>query len=55
MQEVHFEWDETNSEANFGKHSVSFFDAQKAFLDPDRVIAEDLEHSEVEKRYFWSG
>lgn len=34
---------------------VSFALAQLAFLDPDRVILEDLEHSENEKRFYGIG
>jgi hypothetical protein len=30
-------------------NTASFFDAQKAFLDENRVIAEDLEHRNQEK------
>jgi uncharacterized DUF497 family protein len=37
------------------KHGVSFADAQAAFFDPRRVIAEDLEHSGAEPRYFCFG
>jgi hypothetical protein len=29
--------------------------AQQAFLDPDRVIAQDLDHSGDEQRYFCFG
>jgi uncharacterized DUF497 family protein len=29
--------------------------AQYAFFDPNRVIAEDLEHSETEQRFFCFG
>ena len=29
--------------------------AQYAFADPNRVIAEDLEHSKTEKRYYCFG
>jgi uncharacterized DUF497 family protein len=35
--------------------SVSFEKAQYAFLDENRIIAEDLEHSQNEKRYFCFG
>jgi uncharacterized DUF497 family protein len=55
MDKLEFEWDERKNESNKSKHGVSFFDAQKAFLDPFRIIAEDLEHSKVEKRYFCFG
>ncbi len=34
---------------------VSFSAAQAAFLDPRRVIAEDLGHSRTERRYFCFG
>jgi len=37
------------------KHGVSFQQAQYAFLDKNRVIAEDLEHSQKEKRYYCFG
>jgi len=50
-----FEWDPRKNEANIVKHGVSFHEAQKAFLDPKRVIAEDLKHSRIERRYFCFG
>jgi uncharacterized DUF497 family protein len=50
-----FEWHEIKNQINIKKHNVSFFDAQKAFLDPNRIIAEDIEHSKNEKRYFCFG
>ena len=51
----HFEWDEKKNTDNQLKHGVSFFDAQKAFQDPNRRIAEDLEHSADELRYYCFG
>ncbi len=50
-----FEWDDAKDCANRAKHGVSFEDAQAAFFDPRRVIAEDLEHSSGEPRYFCFG
>jgi uncharacterized protein len=50
-----FEWDEAKNGSNIAKHGVGFRVAQKAFLDPKRVIAEDLEHSSVESRFFCIG
>jgi uncharacterized protein len=47
-----FEWDGVKDRTNRLKHGVSFASAQAAFFDPRRVIAEDLEHSGVEPRYF---
>jgi uncharacterized protein len=50
-----FEWDERKNAANIRKHGVSFDAAQQAFLDPRRLVAEDLKHSGTEKRYFCIG
>jgi uncharacterized DUF497 family protein len=50
-----FEWDPRKNEANITKHGISFFDAQRAFLDPNRIIAKDLEHSRTETRYYCFG
>lgn len=50
-----FEWDEAKNRANQAKHGVSFQRAQYAFADPKRVIAEDLDHSKVERRYYCIG
>lgn len=55
MAEIDFEWDRRKNEINIKKHGVSFFEAQKAFFDPNRIIAEDLEHSEEETRYYCFG
>ena len=50
-----FEWDGAKDRANQDKHGVGFEFAQHAFLDPMRVIAEDLAHSGSERRYFCFG
>ncbi len=50
-----FEWDDAKDRANQSKHGVSFAQAQQAFFDRRRVIAEDLEHSSGEARYFCFG
>ena len=55
MSESNFEWDEAKNLENKQKHGVSFYEAQHAFLDPNRLIAEDLAHSEKEKRFFCIG
>jgi len=55
MDKGFFEWDRRKNEINIAKHGVSFFEAQKAFLDPHRIIAEDREHSWTEKRYYCFG
>jgi hypothetical protein len=50
-----FEWDSTKDRTNQEKHGVSFALAQLAFLDHKRIILEDLEHSQDEKRYYCLG
>ena len=50
-----FEWDAEKDTENQRKHGVSFTLAQRAFLDPKRVIARDLTHSESEQRFYCFG
>ena len=50
-----FEWDFDKDAENQQKHGVSFSLAQEAFLDPKRVIARDLVHSESEERFYCFG
>jgi uncharacterized DUF497 family protein len=50
-----FEWDDAKDRLNRVKHGVSFGLAQQAFLDPRRVIAEDLQHSGREQRFYCFG
>ncbi|MGH2359933.1 MAG: BrnT family toxin [bacterium] len=55
MAKARFEWDPEKDQENRRKHGVSFAEAQFAFGDPSRVIAEDLSHSSSEKRYYCFG
>ncbi len=55
MSKPGFEWSDLKDVENQEKHGVSFHEAQFAFLDESRVIAEDLEHSQIEKRYYCFG
>jgi uncharacterized DUF497 family protein len=55
MALTHFEWDPVKDLENQRKHGVSFAEAQYAFADSNRVIAEDLSHSAKEKRYYCFG
>ena len=50
-----FEWDSAKDELNQKKHGVSFALAQLAFLGHHRVILEDFDHSDDEKRYYCLG
>ncbi len=55
MGKVRFEWDEKKDNENQAKHTVSFSLAQYAFLDPRRVIVEDVNHSTEEERFYCIG
>ncbi len=55
MTKTKFEWDEKKNKENQNKHGLSFEVAQYAFADPSRIIAEDLSHSDKEKRYYCFG
>ncbi len=50
-----FEWDTKKDAENKTKHGISFEYAQYAFSDPRRVIAQDLEHSKEENRFYCFG
>ena len=51
MKKIRFEWDKENQ----AKHNVSFSLAQHTFLDPNRIIAEDVSHSKEEERFYCIG
>lgn len=48
-----FDWDPSTDLLNQLKHRVSFHEAQFAFADPQRVIAEDVSHSRAEERRYY--
>lgn len=52
---MEFEWSETKNRINIEKHGISFYDAQYAFADTNRLILEDIGHSTDERRYFCIG
>ena len=55
MNKNTFEWDDKKDRDNQKKHGIAFSQAQYAFADPKRVIAEDINHSYREKRYYCFG
>jgi uncharacterized protein len=55
MTTTNFDWDVAKNAANLKKHHVSFEDAQGAFIDPQRVIARDVNHSDDEARFYCFG
>ena len=50
-----FEWDVEKDRENQRKHGIAFEVAQYAFADPNRIIAEDLDHSQDEERFYCFG
>ncbi|RMF61484.1 MAG: BrnT family toxin [Calditrichaeota bacterium] len=54
-RKTNFEWDEQKNRENIDKHGVSFYQAQYAFADPNRVILKDLKHSQDEIRDYCIG
>jgi uncharacterized protein len=50
-----FEWDFDKDAENQRKHGVSFALAERAFLDPRRVISRDVAHSQLEERFYCLG
>jgi uncharacterized DUF497 family protein len=49
MLSISFEWDPKKDRSNQAKHGVGLAEAQGAFLDKRRVLAEDLRHSTVKE------
>ena len=50
-----FEWDEAKADVNARKHGVTFELASTVFFDPNLLTVADVEHSEVEERWFSVG
>ena len=55
MATTRFDWDTDKDAENQQKHDVSFSRAQYAFADPQRVIAKDIDHSQIEDRFYCFG
>lgn len=50
-----FLWDKGNSNKNFIKHRVTNTECEEVFLDNNKVIFEDTNHSTKEKRFILLG
>ena len=46
LDHASFEWDEEKERINFIKHGIHFKTAARVFLDPNKLIREDIEHPE---------
>lgn len=52
---INFQWDERKNTINQRKHGISFSEASTVFYDPDALVIDDPEHSEVEERFIILG
>lgn len=55
MAHTRLDWAPEKDSENQKKHGVSFSRAQYAFADPQRVIANDVTHSQTEERFYCFG
>jgi len=50
-----FDWDDANLAKNWETHRVTPWECEQAFFNVPLVVADDLEHSAVEPRYYVLG
>lgn len=50
-----FDWDGGNAEKNWLRHRVSQSECEQVFFNRPLVVAEDLQHSDSEDRFFALG
>jgi uncharacterized protein len=50
-----FDWDQGNIEKNWLAHAVTPQEAEQAFFNGPLIVADDIKHSRMEKRYFVLG
>lgn len=50
-----FDWDKGNSQKNWIKHKVSQVECEQIFFNKPIILADDLKHSQIEKRWFVLG
>jgi len=50
-----FEWDEGNLTKNWEKHQVSYLESEQTFFNQPLIVQKDLNHSQLENRWFLLG
>ena len=55
MDNISFEWDNTNNIKNIKKHNVSFEEAASVFFDEEALMIPDPDHSQQEERFLLLG
>ena len=49
FENAEFEWDDEKESTNFRKHGIHFKTAAKVFLDPNKLIRVDEEHTSEQR------
>ena len=52
---IGFDWDKGNIEKNWIRHQVTRNESEQAFFNEPLIIAEDMKHSQYEKRWYLLG
>lgn len=52
---VGFDWDDGNRDKSLVKHGVTNAECEEAFGDENRVVREDVVHSQTEARHYLIG
>jgi hypothetical protein len=50
-----FEWDEGNREKNWVSHQVTPSECEEIFFNQPLIVADDIDHSRAENRYYALG
>ena len=50
-----FEWDDGNADKNWQRHRVTRSECEQAFFNRPLVVADDMRHSQTERRYYALG
>jgi len=50
-----FQWDDDNVRKNWESHRVSPQEAEQVFFNHPLIVADDIKHSQQERRYFVLG
>ena len=52
---IGFDWDDGNSEKNWIAHQVNRSECEQVFFNEPLIIADDEDHSQIEKRWYLLG
>ena len=52
---IGFQWDEANSEKNWIRHQVTKIECEQVFFNKPLIVADDIKHTQLEKRWYVLG